>query len=78
MNAAAKDLPPYVGAACPLTPRQLGLVRRMAAGASVTAAARGEGISPNTARNQLAWARANAGADSNAQLVGIAVRRGWI
>ena len=78
VTSPARDLPPYIGDGCPLTPRQLEVVRHLSEGKTLGDAARAMGTSYNTVRNHVDMARFNTGTTSNEELTALAVRRGWL
>jgi putative nucleotidyltransferase with HDIG domain len=63
---------------CPLTPRQLELIRALAQGRQYKEIAHDLGISPSTIRSHLHFAYERLGVADRAQAVLIAVSRGWI
>ncbi|HEY4421884.1 MAG TPA: response regulator transcription factor [Pseudonocardia sp.] len=63
---------------CPLTPRELDVLRLAAGDVPVATIARQAHLSPGTARNYLAAAVAKLGADSRAEAISRAREHGWL
>ena len=76
---AVAELPPYVhGGRCPLTPRQLEALKLTAEGKSATEVGLAMHAAYGTVVQHLADARERTNTRTNAELVGLAERRGWL
>jgi len=66
------------GDPCPLTPRQLELIRALGQGRQYKEIAHDLGLSPSTIRSHLHFAYERLGVSDRAQAVLMASSRGWI